>query len=45
MARAGYVRGTIADPTGQPYRLEGSTVALDPQSKLLPLPWEGQKPL
>ena len=43
LARAGHVRGTIADPTGKPYRLEGSTVALDPESKLLPLPWEGQK--
>ena len=43
LARGGYVRGSIVDPTGEPYRLEGSTVALDPQSRLLPLPWEGQK--
>src|SRR5688572_27770407 len=43
LARAGFVRGNVADPNGLPYRLEGSTVALDPSSRLLPLPWEGQK--
>jgi len=41
LARAGYVRGAVVDPTGVPYRLEGSTVSLDPKSKLLPLPKEG----
>jgi hypothetical protein len=41
LVRAGYVRGAIVDPTGAPYRLEGSTVSLDPKSKLLPLPKEG----
>jgi len=43
LARGGYVRGAIVDPNGVPYRLEGSTVTLDPASKLLPLPLEGQK--
>ena len=43
LARDGYVRGAIVDPNGEPYRLEGSAVNLDPQSRLLPLPWEGQK--
>ena len=43
LARTGYVRGNLVDPTGLPYRLEGSKVELDPASKLLPLPWEGQK--
>ena len=43
LARGGYVRGAIVDPNGEPYRLEGSTVTLQPQSRLLPLPWEGQK--
>jgi tetratricopeptide (TPR) repeat protein len=43
LARDGYVRGAVVDPNGEPYRLEGSTVALDPKSRLLPLPWEGQK--
>jgi tetratricopeptide (TPR) repeat protein len=43
LARAGYVRGTLVDPTGLPYRLDGSTVSLDPASRLLPLPLEGQK--
>lgn len=41
LARAGYVRGAVVDPTGVPYRLEGSIVSLDPTSKLLPLPKEG----
>ena len=41
LARTGFVRGAVVDPTGAPYRLEGSTVALDPASKLLPLPKEG----
>ena len=40
LARAGYVRGTVADPTGAPYRLEGGIVSLDPKSPLLPLPKE-----
>jgi hypothetical protein len=44
LVRGGYVRGAIVDPNGAPYRLEGSTVTLDPASRLLPLPWEGQKP-
>ena len=43
LARGGYVRGAIVDPNGEPYRLEGSAVSLDPKSRLLPLPWEGQK--
>jgi hypothetical protein len=43
LARGGFVRGVVADPDGLPYRLENSTVSLDPSSKLLPLPWEGQK--
>ena len=43
LARAGFVRGAIVDPNGTPYRLEGSTVSLDPASKLLPLPLDGQK--
>jgi tetratricopeptide (TPR) repeat protein len=43
LVRAGFVRGNVADPNGLPYRLEGSRVTLDPSSKLLPLPWEGQK--
>lgn len=43
LARAGYVRGAIVDPNGELYRLEGSKVTLDPKSRLLPLPWEGQK--
>ena len=43
LAQAGYVRGAIVDPNGDPYRLDGSTVTLDPKSRLLPLPWEGQK--
>ena len=43
LARAGYIRGAIVDPNGEPYRLEGSAVNLDPKSRLLPLPWEGQK--
>jgi hypothetical protein len=41
LARSGFVRGAVVDPTGAPYRLDGSTVALDPASKLLPLPKEG----
>ena len=44
LARAGYVRGAVVDPTGLPYRLEGSTVSLDPTSRLLPLPREGGRP-
>jgi hypothetical protein len=43
LARAGFVRGNVVDPDGLPYRLEGFMVSLDPSSKLLPLPWEGQK--
>ena len=43
LARTGYVRGAIVDPNGDPYRLEGLAVTLDPQSRLQPLPWEGQK--
>ena len=42
LARAGYVRGTVADPTGAPYRLEGGIVSLDPKSPLLPLPKEAR---
>jgi tetratricopeptide (TPR) repeat protein len=44
LARGGFVRGKIVDPDGLPYRLDGSIVTLDPSSKLLPLPWEGQTP-
>jgi hypothetical protein len=43
LARGGYVRGNVVDPDGEPYRLDGAVVRLDPKSKLLPLPWEGQK--
>ena len=43
LVREGYIRGAIVDPNGEPYRLEGSSVNLDPKSRLLPLPWEGQK--
>jgi hypothetical protein len=43
LARGGYVRGAVVDPNGDPYRLDGSVVTLDPKSKLLPLPWEGQQ--
>jgi hypothetical protein len=43
LARAGFVRGNVVAPDGLPYRLDGFMVALDPSSKLLPLPWEGQK--
>jgi hypothetical protein len=43
LARAGFVRGAVVDPNGEPYRLDGSQVALAPASRLLPLPWEGQK--
>lgn len=44
LVRAGYLRGAIVDPTGAPYRLDGSRVSLDPASKLLPLPKEGGRP-
>ena len=40
VTRAGYLRGSVADPTGAPYRLEGGVVSLDPKSSLLPLPKE-----
>jgi hypothetical protein len=43
LARAGYVRGNIVDPDGAPYRLDGPMVTLDSGSKLMPLPWDGQK--
>jgi hypothetical protein len=43
LLRGGYVHGAIVDPNGTPYRLEGSTVSLDPTSRLLPLPLDGQK--
>jgi hypothetical protein len=43
MARAGYVRGDVVDPNGAPYRLDGWMVTLEPKSRLMPLPWEGQK--
>ena len=35
---AGYLRGTPADPTGVPYRLERGIVRLGPGSRLFPLP-------
>lgn len=38
LRRAGYLRGTPADPTGAPYRLESGVVGLDRQSRLSPLP-------
>jgi hypothetical protein len=41
--RAGYVRGTPADPTGAPYRLEQGVVSLDRGSRLNPLPTAGIK--
>lgn len=40
LRRAGYLRGTPADPTGTPYRLESGTVELDSRSPLFPLPTE-----
>ena len=42
LRRAGYVRGTPADPTGAPYALESGVVSLDRQSRLSPLPAAGQ---
>lgn len=42
LTRAGFIRGTVADPTGAPYRLENGAVTLDPKSDLLPLPKEGK---
>jgi hypothetical protein len=41
LQRAGYLRGNIVDPLGSPYHLNGTSVSLDPTSKLLPLPKEG----
>jgi len=41
---AGYIRGTVADPTGAPYRPEGGRVSLDPKSPLLPLPKTAGEP-
>jgi hypothetical protein len=41
LLRAGYLRGNIVDPLGSPYHLNGTTVSLDPKSRLLPLPKEG----
>ena len=38
LRRAGYLRGSPADPTGAPYRIESGLVALDPTSSLQPLP-------
>jgi len=38
LQRAGYLRGTPADPTGAPYRLESGVVLLDSRSPLNPLP-------
>lgn len=40
LQRGGYLRGTPADPTGTPYRLESGVVTLDPRSPLSPLPGE-----
>jgi len=42
LMRAGYIRGTVADPTGVPYRLAGGVVSLAPGSRLLPLPKEAE---
>jgi len=42
LVRAGYIRGTVADPAGVPYRLERGVVSLDPDSRLLPLPKEAE---
>lgn len=44
LRRAGYLRGNVVDPLGLPYHLSGTTVSLDPASKLLPLPKEGGRP-
>jgi tetratricopeptide (TPR) repeat protein len=41
LRRAGYLRGTPADPTGAPYTLESGVVNLDRQSRLSPLPAAG----
>lgn len=35
---AGLLRGVPVDPLGAPYRLDGEDVALEPTSRLLPLP-------
>jgi len=40
LREAGYLRGTPADPTGTPYRLQSGAVMLDPRSRLNPLPVE-----
>jgi tetratricopeptide (TPR) repeat protein len=40
LRQAGYLKGTLIDPTGQPYRLEAGIVTLDPKSRLNPLPTE-----
>lgn len=38
LIRAGMLRREPRDPTGLPYRIDGESAALDPQSRLLPLP-------
>lgn len=38
LVRAGLLRGMPLDPNGLPYRIEGDAAALDPASRLLPLP-------
>jgi tetratricopeptide (TPR) repeat protein len=38
LSERGYIRGTVADPTGEPYHLDDGVVSLGPKSILLPLP-------
>lgn len=43
LRRAGYLKGTPADPAGAPYRLTDGVVSLDPASPLSPLPTESAR--
>jgi tetratricopeptide (TPR) repeat protein len=38
LVRAGLLRGVPHDPSGLPYRIDGASAAVDPGSRLLPLP-------
>ena len=38
LRRAGYLRGSPADPTGTPYQIQSGRVSLDQHSRLQPLP-------
>ena len=41
---AGYVRGTVADPTGAPYRLEGGAGVARPQVAAAAVAQDGAEP-